>query len=47
MATLKDGELCSGLEGNQPAVYEVTQFPLLPLQCCRGFQARKLSCYAI
>ena len=27
MTTLKDGELYSGLEGNQPIVYAVTQIP--------------------
>ena len=37
MTTLKDGELNSGLEGNQTTVYAVTQIPLLSLQCFRGF----------
>ena len=46
MATLRDGELYSGLEGNQTLVYAVTQIPLLPLQCCRDFQARKFACNA-
>ena len=47
MATLKGGELYSGLEGNQTAVYAVTQIPLLSLQCCRDFQTRKLASNAI
>ena len=29
MATLKNGQLYSGLEGNQTLVYAVTQIPLL------------------
>ena len=41
MATLKDGELYSDLEGDQTVVYVVTQVPLLSLQCCRDFQDRK------
>ena len=47
MATFKDGEIYSGLEGHQPFVYVVTQIPLLSLQCCRDFQIRKLACNAI
>ena len=47
MATLKDGELCYGLEGHQPLVYAVKQIPLLSLQCCRGFQTGKLACNAV
>ena len=47
MATLKDWELYSGLEGNQTVVYAVTQIPLLSLQSCRNFQTRKLACNAI
>ena len=43
MATLKEGELYSGLEGNQTVVYAVTQIPLLSLQCCRDFQTKKIS----
>ena len=43
MATLKDGELYSGLEGNQTVVYAVTQISLPSLQCCRDFQTRKLA----
>ena len=46
MATLKDGELYSGLEENQ-TVYAVTQIPLLSLQCFRDIQTRKLTCNAI
>ena len=42
MTTLKDGELYSGLEGNQTVVYAVTRIPLLSLQCCRK---RKVSMY--
>ena len=44
MAILKDGELYSGLEGNQTVVYAVTQIPLTSLQYCRDFQTRKLEC---
>ena len=47
MATLKDGELYSGLEGPQPVVYAVTQIPLLSLQNFHDFQTRKLACNAI
>ena len=47
MATLKDGKLDSGLEGNQTVVYAVTQIPLLSPQCCRDFQTRKLACNVI
>ena len=47
MATLKDGELYSELEGHQPVVYIVTQIPFLSLQCCRDFQTTKLACNAI
>ena len=43
MPTLKDGELNSGLEGNQTVFYTVEQIPLLSLQCCRDFQTRKLT----
>ena len=43
MATLKDGELYSGVEGHQPLAYAVTQIPLLSLQLCRDFQTRKLA----
>ena len=43
MATLKDVELYSGLEGNQTVVYAITQIPLLSLQCCRNFQTKKIS----
>ena len=45
MATLKDRELYSGLEGNQTLLYAATQIPLLSLQCCRDFQTRKLAFY--
>ena len=47
MATLKNGERYSGLEGNQTVVQTVTQIPLLYLQCCRDFQTRKCACNAI
>ena len=47
MATLKEVELYSGLEGNQTVVYAVAQSPFLSLQCCRDFQIRKLACSAI
>ena len=47
MATLKDGELFSGLEGHQPFAYTVTEIPLLSLQRCRDFQTTKLACNAI
>ena len=47
MATLKDRELYSGLEGYQTIVYAVTHIPLLSLQCCRDFQTRKLACNTI
>ena len=47
MATLKDGEFYSRLEGHQPLAYAVTQNPLFSLQCCRGFYTRKLACNAI
>ena len=43
MATLKDGELYSGLEGHRHVVYAVTEIPVLSLQRCREFQARKLA----
>ena len=43
MATLKDGELHSGREGNQGLVYADIQIPLLFLQCCRDFQTKKLA----
>ena len=42
MATLKDGELYSGLEGHEPVVYAVTQIPLLFPQSCRDFQDQKI-----
>ena len=38
MATLKDGELYSGLEGNQTVVYVVTENPLRTIQRCRELQ---------
>ena len=47
MATFKDGELYSGLEGHQTVVYAVTQITLLSLQCCRYFQTGKLACSTI
>ena len=47
MATLKDGELYSRLEGHQTVVYVVTQIPLLSLQCCRNFWTGKLARNAI
>ena len=47
MATLKDGELFSKLEGHQPFAYTVTEIPLLPLHRYREFQTRKLACNAI
>ena len=47
MATLKDGELFSGLGGHQPFAYAVTEIPLFSLQCYRDFQTRKLACNAI
>ena len=47
MATLKDGELYSGLEGNQIVVYAVTQIHLLSLQCCRDFETKQLAYKAI
>ena len=47
MATLKDGELFSGLEGDQPYVYTLIEISLLSLQPCSDFQTRKLSCNAI
>ena len=43
MATLKDGEIYSELEGNQTVVHTVTHIPLLSLQCCREFRTRKLA----
>ena len=46
MATLKDGELYSGLEVHQLVVYTVTQIPLLSLQFCHDFQTRELACIA-
>ena len=47
MATLKDGELYSALEGQQLVVYAVTQTSLFSLQCCRDFQTTKLASKAI
>ena len=47
MATLKDGELYSGLEGHQPIVYAVKQITLLYLQFYRDFQTRKIACNGI
>ena len=47
MATLKDGKLYSGLEGNQTVIYALTKIPLLSLQCCRDFETRKLVCIVI
>ena len=47
MATLKDGELYSELEGRHSLVYAVIQITLLSLQCCHDFQTRKLACNAI
>ena len=47
MATLKDEELYSGLEGNQPVVYAVKQIILLSPQCCRDFETGKLACNVI
>ena len=43
MATLKDGELFSGIQGHQPSAYAVIEIPLLSLQRCRQFQTRKLA----
>ena len=43
MATLKDEQLYSGLEGQQPVVYAVIEILLLSLQRCRDFQTRKLA----
>ena len=47
MATLKEGELYSGLEGNQTVVSAITEIPLLSLHFCRDFQTRELTCNAI
>ena len=47
MATLKDGELFSGLEGHQSCAYAVTEIPFISLQRFRDFQTRKLACNAI
>ena len=47
MATMKDGEHFSGLEGHQPFAYAVIEIPLLSLQRFRHFQTRKLACNGI
>ena len=47
MATLKDWELYSELEGHQHFAYAATEIPLLSLQRCRDFHIRKLACIAI
>ena len=47
MRTVKDGELDSGLKGNQTVFYSVTQIPLPSVQCYRDFKIRKLACNAI
>ena len=43
MATLKDRQLYSRMEGHQPVVYAATEIPLLSLQRCRDFQDQKMS----